>query len=102
MLIGSNIPEAHWNIYQQIRRRGEAFATLSILGCVLKGPFRGKVGMNFQVNCLMETHSIENMLNRMYNWEFEELRCTHLVSQDDVKVICKWPLYPSTSLGSEP
>ena len=71
MLIGSDIPEAHWVIDQPIGRRGEPFATLSILGWVLRGPFRGNVDMNFQVNCMTATQSIESMLNRMYNQEFE-------------------------------
>ena len=34
MLIGSYIPEAHWVVDQRIRRRGEPFATLSILNWV--------------------------------------------------------------------
>ena len=87
MLIASDILEAHWVIDQRIRRRGEPFATLSILGWVLRGPFRGNVGMNFQVNCMTTTHSKESMLSRIYNQEFEELRCTDLVSQDDMKAI---------------
>ena len=41
--------------------------------------------MKFQVNCMTETRSTENMLNHMYNQEFEELRCTDLLSQDDMK-----------------
>ena len=36
---------------------------------------------------MIETHILENTLNRIYNQEFEELRCTDLVSQDDIKAI---------------
>ena len=87
MLIGSDIPEAHWIINQRIGRRIKPFATLSILGWVLRGPFRGNVDINFQVNCMTATYSIENGLNRMYNQVFEELRCTDLVPQDNMEVI---------------
>ena len=87
MLIGSDIPEAHWVVKQRLGWRGEPFATLSILGWVLREPFRGNVDMNFQVNCMMVTHSTESMLNRGYNQEFEEFRCTDVVSHDDMKVV---------------
>ena len=43
--------------------------------------------MNFQVNCMTETHNIENTLNRINNQEFEELRCTDPVPQLDMKAI---------------
>ena len=43
--------------------------------------------MNFQVNCMTTKQSIENMLDRMYNQEFEELRCADLSPQDDMKAI---------------
>ena len=87
MLIGSDIPAAHCVIDQRIGRRREPFAPASILGWVLRGPFRGNVDMNFQVNCMTTTYSIESMLNRMYNHQSEELRCTDFVSQDGIKAI---------------
>ena len=87
MLMGSYISEAHWVINRRLGRRRETFATLSILGWVLRRPLSGNVDMNLQVNCMTETHSIENTLNRMKNQEFEEFRCTDLVSQDDMKAI---------------
>ena len=40
MLIGSDVLEAHWAVDQRIGRRGELFATVSLLGWVLRGPFR--------------------------------------------------------------
>ena len=87
MHISSDIPETHWVIDQRIGKKREPFATLSILGWVLRGPFRENVNMNFQVNCMTTTQSIESMLNRMYNQEFEEFRCTDPVSQDDMKAV---------------
>ena len=87
VLMGSDITEEHWVVDQRIGRRGEPFNTLSLLGWVLRGPFSGSVFMSFQVNCMTGTHSKESTLNHMKNQEFEELRCTHLVSQCDVKAI---------------
>ena len=87
ILIVSDIPEAHWVVNQRIGRRGEPFDTLSILGSFLGGHFNGNIDMNFQENCITEKHSIESMLNRKYNQEFEELRCTDRVSQDDMKAV---------------
>ena len=55
VLICSDNPEAHWVIDQRIGRRWEPFATLSSLSWVLRGPFRGNVYMNSQVNCMTAT-----------------------------------------------
>ena len=36
---------------------------------------------------MIKTHNIENTLNCVNNQEFEQLQCTDLVSQDDIKSI---------------
>ena len=66
MFIGSDIPEAHWIIYERIGRMREPLTTLSILGWVLSGPLRGNVNMKFQVNCMTATHSTGSRLNPMF------------------------------------
>ena len=76
----------NWVMDQRIGRR-EPFTTLSILGWVLRGLFSANVDMNFQGNCMTGKHSTEIALNRMNNYEFEELRCTDLVPQGDIKAI---------------
>ena len=62
LLIGTDIAKAHWVVDQRIGWRGEPFATLFILGWVRRGPFGGNVDMNFQVNCMTATQSMESML----------------------------------------
>ncbi|VDP21088.1 unnamed protein product [Echinostoma caproni] len=76
LLIGCDVPEAHWVLNQRLGGRGEPYAAHTMFGWTLFGPphatNRKPLSVNF-INTTANNDSIEQALQRMYDNEFDVL-----------------------------
>ncbi|OON21857.1 hypothetical protein X801_02245 [Opisthorchis viverrini] len=68
ILVGCDVPDAHWVLNQRLGARKQPKTPL---GWTILGPTGGKQRFHFSVNCLSrEDPNILQQLNRLYNDEF--------------------------------
>ena len=73
LLLGCDVPEAHWILDQRKGGRREPYAIHTVFGWALCGAASENKG-TASVNCMSgEEQSIENDIRRMYNREFDDL-----------------------------
>ena len=87
VIIGCNVPEAHWVLDQRVGGKKEPFATKTMLGWVLHGPTSSKDALS--VRCThSDTPSILQMLEGLYNSEFKDLSFDGVsLSREDKKAL---------------
>ena len=73
ILIGSDVPEAHWVIEQRLGRRKQPYAVRTLLGWTLVGPTGTARDNKVHVNLVNSDQEVlSEQLHRMYNAEFNE------------------------------
>ncbi|KAF4530950.1 hypothetical protein B566_EDAN018985 [Ephemera danica] len=81
ILLGCDVPEAHWVLEQRIGGKGEPYAVKTQLGWVLRGPTRGNPAHITYVNSVgVEEISLKEKIAQMYELEFEDMG---IVNKDD-------------------
>ncbi|WP_239110333.1 reverse transcriptase domain-containing protein, partial [Streptococcus dysgalactiae] len=74
LLIGCDIPEAHWSLEQRVSGRKQPYAVKTLLGWVLFGPLGGYDRRQRNINCLCADNSdIAMQIKTLYNQEFEDV-----------------------------
>ena len=68
LLLGCDVPEAHWVCDQRIGNKGEPFAVKSPLGWILRGPMMPQPAGLAQVHCVVGT-SLHQQVADMYELE---------------------------------
>jgi hypothetical protein len=87
LLIGCNVPEAHWVEEQRIGSGNQPFATRTALGWILLGPLSGIENNGSAVFRATCTTDIETKIETMYNTEFSDLDDSPAHSVDDQKAL---------------
>ena len=89
LLIGCDVPEAHWTLEQRTGSRKQPYAVRTLLGWVIRGPLEENRLEEGKVNCIqLVENDIGQQLERLYHAEFsdtENLERTY--SMDDLKAI---------------
>nr|CAH8842548.1 unnamed protein product [Trichobilharzia regenti] len=87
LLIGTNVPEAHWVLEQRIGKSNQPFASLSVFGWYLLGS-GNEYKEATSIFCLEESESVENKLLRMIEAEFQDKHsCERSSSEIDKEVL---------------
>ena len=74
ILIGCDIPEAHWALDQRLGKRKEPFAVRTIFGWTLFGPMANGSERSISINCIQaEESEIRADLKRLYDGEFQDI-----------------------------
>ena len=77
ILIGSDVPEAHWIFEERRGRPKEPLAARTLLGWTLLGPVGGVSRQEVNANFIhMDQESITSQVQRLYNAEFTETSCS--------------------------
>ena len=90
ILIGSDVPEAHWVLDQRRGKKGQPYAILTPLGWTLMGPIGTTASDSFSVNAILQDDvSLHQQLQRMFKEDFNEPMVDSKVtmSVDDRKAI---------------
>ena len=79
LLIGCDVPEAHWELEQRRGRRTEPYAVRTRLGWTLKGPAQtGSYKPQQHINYIpRRDDDIHTTLERMYDHDFPEIAADH-------------------------
>ena len=85
ILVGSDIPEAHWVIEQRIGQSKEPYTVRSLLGWTIRRPMNVGASEEFSVSCVGRSCNIESLIERLYNIEFENLTKHDSLSQDAIQ-----------------
>ena len=90
LLIGEDVPEAHWPMKSRIGKRKQPFAVETPLGWVLFGPLSFDEKLLKQAHHIcMEDLDVKASINELYNNEFHDLEAAGTNhSDDDKKAIC--------------
>ncbi|CAL8098687.1 unnamed protein product [Calicophoron daubneyi] len=89
LLIGCDVPEAHWALEQRTGKRKQPYALRTLLGWVIRGPLEENGLGEAKVNCtqLLE-NDINKQLERLYHAEFSDVEnLERAYSMDDWKAI---------------
>jgi hypothetical protein len=74
ILIGSDVPEAHWIIDQRIGLRKQPRAARTLLGWTMIGPIGAVNSRKAHINFVItDQETLSRQLERMYNAEFNDL-----------------------------
>ncbi|VDQ08673.1 unnamed protein product [Trichobilharzia regenti] len=96
VLIGSDVPEAHWVLDQRLGSRKQPYAIKTFLGWVLLGPLHGNTKRGTVNYARISEESIKDDVRRLYEAEFkdteenehsfsiEDRKATELVTQSTV------------------
>lgn len=77
ILIGSDVPEAHWIFEERRGRPKEPLAARTLLGWTLLGPVGSVSRQEVNVNFIhTDQESITSQIQRLYNAEFTETSCS--------------------------
>ena len=78
LLIGANIPKAHWVLDHRRAGSNELYAIKSPLGWVILGPMSPitKTTEESKVNCIYSNRKIHDSLEKMFNNEFNDTTST--------------------------
>ena len=90
ILIGNDVPEAHWCMEQRLGQRKQPYAVRTLLGWTLVGPMGSCEDTNTHVNMInTEQEAIAEQLERMYNSDFNESSLTgaQAMSQNDRRAL---------------
>ncbi|XP_028404802.1 uncharacterized protein LOC114527367 [Dendronephthya gigantea] len=90
MIIGCDVPEAHWVLDQRRGRRKEPYAVKTLLGWTLMGPARTEEPEKFHVHFInREDNNLQDQLERMFQMEFSETDAisTTEMSMEDRKAL---------------
>ena len=90
MIIGCDVPEAHWVLDERRGRRKEPYAVKTLLGWTLMGPVEHKGREDFHVNFInREDISLQTQVERMFQMEFNETnaKSTAEMSLEDRKAL---------------
>ena len=71
VLLGCDVPEAHWSLDQRVGTKREPFATKSPLGWVIRGPAGNTLNDKYHVNAI-QGQDIGDLLTKLYNMEVME------------------------------
>ena len=73
MIIGSDVPEAHWLLEQRRGQRTQLYAVKTLLGWTLMGPIGEETNKDFQVHFIKhEEKKLEGQVERMFRMDFSE------------------------------
>ena len=89
LLIGCDVPEAHWALEQRTGKRKQPYALRTLLGWVVRGPLEENGLGEAKVNCtqLLE-NDINEQLERLYHAEFSDVEnLERAYSMDDLRAI---------------
>ncbi|KAF8563478.1 Zinc knuckle [Paragonimus westermani] len=92
ILIGNDVPEAHWVFDQRLGGRKQPYAVKTLLGWMLLGPLGSHEGGLSAVNCLQRADaSIAEQIKKIYSAEFadtEKFTCPRSMEDDNaVRVV---------------
>jgi hypothetical protein len=90
ILIGADVPKAHWVLEQRRGGPEDPYAVKGPLGWVILGPvsLQRHAMPSINVNHITEKDEIHERLERMFNFEFVEASCTRkAMSEDDKKAL---------------
>ncbi|WP_239110332.1 hypothetical protein [Streptococcus dysgalactiae] len=89
ILIGCDVPEAHWILDQRVGARREPYAARTIFGWILCGPTNNEHQTTASINFVsLEAGSVEKDLERLYNNEFGDLTDDRISnSREDQKAL---------------
>ncbi|VDO98236.1 unnamed protein product, partial [Schistosoma curassoni] len=72
LLLGVDVPEAHWVLDQRIGKPKQPYASLTILGWALFGPTGQLNKTSVFMNCLKAKNSLEKDILKLFEHEFSE------------------------------
>ncbi|VDP76655.1 unnamed protein product, partial [Schistosoma curassoni] len=72
LLLGVDVPEAHWVLDQRIGKPKQPYASLTILGWALFGPTGQLNKTSVFMNCLKAKNSLEEDILKLFEHEFSE------------------------------
>jgi hypothetical protein len=73
MIIGSDVPEAHWVLEQRRGGRKEPYAVRTPLGWTLMGPIGTEIEQEFLINFIQkEDNTLQEQVERMFRMDFSE------------------------------
>ena len=73
IIIGSNVPEAHWVLDQRRGGRKEPYAVKTLLGWTLLGPVGSELQREFQVNFIQNQENVlQKQVERMIQMDLSE------------------------------
>lgn len=88
LLIGTDVPEAHWTLEERIGNRKEPYAVKTLLGWVVRGPFNPEGNATAWVNNVSSRQSIPELLRLLYDGEFQDNHSSEpTMSQDDERAL---------------
>ena len=88
MLIGCDVPEAHWVLDQRLGSRKQPYAIKTLLGWVLLGPLHGNTKRGTVNYARISEESIKDDIRRLYEAEFRDTEENeHSFSIEDRKAI---------------
>ncbi|CAH8639763.1 unnamed protein product, partial [Dicrocoelium dendriticum] len=74
ILLGTNVPEAHWHLEQRLGERNHPFAVKTLLGWTLLGPVgEGRTAIDSVQYCHISRPTVEEQLERLYNNDFSRV-----------------------------
>jgi hypothetical protein len=84
LIIGSDVPEAHWALDQRRGRRKEPYAVKTLLGWTLLGPVETETRREFDVHFINRGDTdLQRQIERMFQMDFNE---THATSATEMSV----------------
>ena len=71
ILLGCDVPEAHWVFDQRISGRKQPYAIRTLFGWILCGPLKDRYNTQTSINLFCcDVHSLSNHIKLIYNHEF--------------------------------
>jgi hypothetical protein len=91
ILIGCDVPKAHWVLDQKTGEPDDPYAVKSPLGWILLGPVcsnQSPSPKKARIHYLCKNERLDMCLERMFNYEFNEAACSaRALSKDDQLVL---------------
>ncbi|KAK4468963.1 hypothetical protein MN116_000099 [Schistosoma mekongi] len=88
LLIGCDVPEAHWVLDQRLGGRKHPYAVRTLLGWTVLGPMSPVKCCVSSVNFMCRSESTEAQLRRMYDLEFADVHSVDkMISSDDLEAM---------------
>ncbi|VDO99076.1 unnamed protein product [Schistosoma margrebowiei] len=80
LLLGVDVPEAHWVLDQRIGKPKQPYASLTMLGWALFGPTDQVSKTSVFTNCLEAKSSIEDDILKLFEHEFSENKYSYKIA----------------------
>ncbi|CAH8595656.1 unnamed protein product [Schistosoma guineensis] len=88
LLIGCDVPEAHWVLDQRLGGRKSPYAIRTLLGWVLFGPAGFSKNSKRMVNYISQSDNPVEQLKEIYNYEFADVHSSDkALSLNDLKAV---------------